>query len=209
MPMPEFTSQQIAELSELHRSLVTEERNLADRVKWQQRLDDSVATILGIPSQAMLLAREFSQFRLPLVKGKAPRSVTRNPDQVQLENYARRLKSELDGFLERKKRRHKVTVISAPGGVVATIELVSDGAAAKAEVRMANKTEQDEVHSILQAAEHRMAQWVYVWRSVRVFAGNKIHICKPQRRLEWTETQALLDAADVIAEVAEIRGKNA
>jgi hypothetical protein len=57
----------------------------------------------------------------------------------------------------------------------------------------------------LNAASQQYGQWVYVQRSVRVFSGNTIHLCKPARRLEWTETQALLDCADIIAEVAESR----
>jgi hypothetical protein len=68
--------------------------------------------------------------------------------------------------------------------------------------------DQEQVHDILRAAEQKFAQWVYVRRSVRVFAGSKVHLCKPARRLEWTESQALLDAADVIAEVAEARSRN-
>jgi hypothetical protein len=156
----------------------------------------------------MLLARELSEYRLPLVKGKAPQTLTKPPQSNQLDAYARRLKSELDGFLERKTRRHRVTVLNAPAGVVATIELASNGSA-RAEVRTADPAEQAQVHAILYAAELQFSQWMYVRRSVRVFAGNKIHLCKPARRLEWTETQALLDAADIIAEVADARGRKA
>ncbi len=153
----------------------------------------------------MLLAREFSEFRLPLVKGKAPRGITKAPDERQLETYARRLTTELDGFLERKSRRHRVTVLSAAAGIVATIELVNSNQTAKPSIRIAERDDQKFIDDILRAAEQEFAQWIYVRRSVRVFAGNKVHLCKPARRLEWTETQALLDAADVIAEVAEAR----
>ncbi len=209
MPMPHLTDDLVAKLASLHRSLAAEEVNLANRNVWQRRLDQEVASILKIPSQVMLLAREFSEFRLPLVKGKAPRLITRPPDERQLENYARRLTMELDGFLERKNRRHRATILSAALGVVATIELVNSSQSARPTVRIAGRADQRHVHDILRAAEQEFAQWIYVRRSVRVFAGSKVHLCKPARRLEWTETQALLDAADVIAEVAEARSRNA
>jgi hypothetical protein len=76
-------------------------------------------------------------------------------------------------------------------------------------VRIAGADEQKHVHDILRAAEQKYGQWIYVRRSVRVFAGSKIYLCKPARRLEWTESQALLDAGDIIAEVAEVRSQNA
>lgn len=208
MPMPNLNANLVAELARLHRTLAAEENNLADRRDWQRRLDQEVAAILRIPAQVMLLAREFSEFRLPLVKGQAPRGLTCRPDRDQLETYARRLTNELDAFLARKNRRHRVSVLSAPAGVVASIELIAGGQTAKPTARIAGPNEQKDVDAILHAAEQQFAQWVYVRRSVRIFAGNKIHLCKPARRLEWTETQALLDAADIIAEVVEARGSN-
>jgi len=212
MPMPDFTDQQVAELAELHRSFAADEVHLHNRADWQRRLDEAVTRIVRIPSQAMLLAREFSEFRLPLVKGKAPLRLTRGLDEHdrdQLERYARRLTTELDGFVERKSRRHRVTMLIAPDGIVATVELVRKGQPAKPMVKFAGEYEEKDVRDILLAAEQEYAQWVYVRRSVRVLAGSRIHLCKPARRLEWTETQALLDAADIIAEVAEDRGRKA
>lgn len=212
MPMPDFTDQQVAELAKLHRSFAADEAHLHNRADWQDRLDEAVAPILRIPSQVMLLAREFSEFRLPLVKGKAPIRLSRRLDERdtdQLESYARRLTTELNGFIERRSRRHHVTVLIAPGGIVATVELVNKGRPAKPMARFAGQEEEDDVRDILLAAEQKHGQWIYVRRSVCVLAGRRIHLCKPARRLEWTETQALLDAADIIAEVAETRGRRA
>jgi hypothetical protein len=209
MPMPEFTDEQVHALSTLHRSMAAEESRLQGRDDWQRRLDEGVAGILKIPSQVVLLAREFSKFRLPLVKGKVPRAVTLAPDLNQLRDYARRLASELDAFIERRARRHRVSILKAQAGIVATVELLPRGQTGGTAVRDATGDEQQSVLDILHAAQQKLAQWVYVCRSVRVFASNRIHICKPPRSLEWTETQALLDAADIIAEVAETSGGSA
>lgn len=207
MPMPELNEDRVYKLASLHSELAAEESQMEERQDWQRRLDNGVASVLSIPAQVMLLAREFKEFRLTLVKGKAPRDLTRAPDKRQLQRYASRLKSELDGFMERNARRHAITVLNSPAGLVATVELIDAGKAANATVRDADQSERSNVHEILSAAEQQYGQWVYVRRSVRVFSGRKIHICKPARRLEWTETQALLDAADLIAEVAESRGR--
>lgn len=208
MPMPELTAEQVDDLASLHSKLAAEESSLQDRLEWQRHLDGEVASILSIPAQIMLLARELKEFRLPLVKGKAPLELTRVPDKPQLQKYALRLKSELDRFIERKQRHHAVTLLNSSVGLAATVELVNVGEVGRALVRDANASETEDVRDILSAAERQYGQWVYVAKSVRVFAGSKIHICKPARSLEWTETQALLDAADIIAEVAEARGAN-
>jgi hypothetical protein len=205
MLMPRFSDDLVAQLARLHRSFADEEPKVPDRADWQRRLDEHVADVLRISGNVMLLAREFRQYRLPLVKGKAPQALTKRADEQQLFAYARRLKAELDAFLERKSRRHRVTILNASIGVVATVELAENGTA-KAAVKDASQNDAHDVRAILDMAEQQFSQWVYVRRSVRVFAGSRIHICKPARRLEWTETQALLDAADVIAEVAENRG---
>lgn len=206
MSMPQLDTRIVSKLALLHSQLAEEELMLQDRGDWQRRLDEGVASILSIPAQIMLLAREFREFRLPLIKGKAPRTVTCIPDKKQLERYATRLKSELDGFMENMPRHHAVTLLNSPIGIIATVEIKGADSAAVATVMNAGEVERNNVRDILSAAEQKFGQWVYVQRSVRVFSGRKIHICKPARRLEWTETQALLDAADIIAEVVESRG---
>jgi len=48
-------------------------------------------------------------------------------------------------------------------------------------------------------------QWVYVQRGLRIFDGPRIHIYKPPRLIDWTRTQALNDADDIIGEVLSAR----
>jgi len=205
MPMPDLDRDIVSQLSSLHTELAAKETHLKDRQDWQRQLDERLASILSIPSQIMLVAREFSEFRLPLVKGQAPRHLTRAPDTPQLTKYARRLKAELDGFMERNDRHHNVIVRTSDVGAVASIEIAHNGGRGTAIVIEAEPGHSSTARDILNAASQQYGQWVYVQRSVRVFSGNTIHLCKPARRLEWTETQALLDCADIIAEVAESR----
>ena len=75
------------------------------------------------------------------------------------------------------------------------------------EVRVAEGKEAATVKSLLEAAETKFSQWVYVKRSIRLEDGDTVHLIKPPRRLEWTETNALLDADDFIAETIEERSR--
>ena len=56
---------------------------------------------------------------------------------------------------------------------------------------------------ILHAVKEQHSQWAYVQRSVRVFDGPYVHIIKTARLLDWTRTQAVQDAADLISEVLD------
>ena len=116
--------------------------------------------------------------------------------------YAFRLKKELDAFLG-GVGYHKITVLHSRQGVSVSIALVQLYSEASLEVRLAVGSEGEALRSLLQSAESKFSQWTYVKRSLRIFAGDTIHLIKPPRRLEWTETQALLDADDIIAEVIE------
>ena len=57
--------------------------------------------------------------------------------------------------------------------------------------------------AVLEAVEEQHSQWAYVQRSVRFFDGPYVHIIKTARLLDWTRTQAVQDAADLISEVLD------
>jgi len=123
-----------------------------------------------------------------------------------LTSYASRLCSELDAFLG-GKAHHQIRVLYSLKGISVSITLTQQGNSIAPEVRSANGSEETILDSLLKAAETKFSQWVYVKRSIRIFDGDTIHLIKPPRRLEWTETQALLDADDLIAEIIEERAR--
>jgi hypothetical protein len=61
----------------------------------------------------------------------------------------------------------------------------------------------------LQLAETRRrlmeqrAQWLYFNRNLRVYEGSRTYILKPLQRFHWTRTQAIQDAAEIIADCLE------
>ncbi|MGZ5442305.1 MAG: HsdM family class I SAM-dependent methyltransferase [Thermoanaerobaculia bacterium] len=209
VPVPRLTDAQVSTLAAFHeRAAAKQAHSLHDDTDWQKEIDDVVLSVLAVPEQIALLARNFLQFRFPLLQGRTPTYLTAAPDEVQLRIYAARLKAELDGFMERKSRRHRVSVLRSRMGTVVSVDLQDDANTATVAVSAATAAVESNVEAILHAARRQYGQWIYVRRSVRVFSGRTIHICKPSMRLEWTETQALLDAADIIAEVAVLRGEN-
>jgi transposase-like protein len=45
------------------------------------------------------------------------------------------------------------------------------------------------------------SQWAYFRRDLRIYTGASTYFFKPFERMHWTRTQAMLDAAEYLAEM--------
>ncbi len=165
-------------------------------------LDERVAESLGLPFSITFIVREFFRVRYKLNKGKSPFRLRESPNEPELMAYTKRLRAELDGFLD-GKARHAIVVRHSGRGIAVSIRLTSGNEPIAPVISLADGGDVAFLDELLEAAEQQFSQWVYVKRNVRIFDGDTLHLIKPQRRLEWTETQALLDADDIIAEVLD------
>jgi hypothetical protein len=203
LPFPELTPESEHALAMVWDEAAALEDNGEPFSVVREFIDWRVTSLLAIPETVSLVVRDFFRMRYQLNQGKAPAILGMPPDEIEMYTYATRLKRELDAFLG-GTGHHKITVLHSHQGVSVSIALTRLSSEVDPEVRLAIREEGDTLRSLLQAAESQFSQWVYVKRSVRIFDGDTIHLIKPPRRLEWTETQALLDADDIIAEVIEV-----
>ena len=202
LPFPDLTADREAGLAAAWDEAAALESKGETFEQVRDFLDRRVAGLLGIPDSVSLVVRDFFRVRYALNKGKVPSELLRKPGAEEMHAYALCLRNELDAFIG-GAGRHRVSVLHSDQGVAVSITLTRSGSEIEPEVRSAAGRESGQLESLLRAAESRFSQWAYVKRSVRIFAGATIHLIKSPRRLEWTETQALLDADDIIAEVIE------
>ena len=199
IPVPEFTSEQIQALVGLHKDLVQREAS-GDAAHLQNDMDEQIARLLKVPSSINTLANEFNRIRLNLIENARDSEAIKYPNSEDLIIYARQLQSELDGFATTSSRHHQITIDQSPEVIACTVELkssddrlpivVKDRISGDAEifVRLRNELNKD------------FSQWVYVEKELRVFEGSSVHIYKKPLLINWTNTQALNDADDIIAE---------
>jgi hypothetical protein len=64
------------------------------------------------------------------------------------------------------------------------------------------------LRTIRQNIREQLSQWVYVQRGVRLFDGNRILLYKSPRLIDWTRTQAMNDANDIIGQALARRTDN-
>lgn len=162
--------------------------------------NEAVANLLELTDEERVLVRDFVHVRRHLADGFVPHEAVREPDQKELEAYARRLKRTLDGYIEESEpRRHDVTVIVHSSTGMVGIELVPRARAGSRAIAATDAAAKSltEVERRL-AAEH--SQWLYFDRNLFLFDGPRTLIRKPLQRLWWTESQALADADQLVAE---------
>ncbi|MEL7006022.1 MAG: hypothetical protein AAFN93_25330, partial [Bacteroidota bacterium] len=201
-PLPQFSSEQITVLIELHRNLsYLEEFTDKSDTSLQELLDDSIQEIFAIPYSISLIAREFLSTRVQLRKGKTVVPATEPPSDEQLTVYGASLQNELDTFTEGSGLKHSLTFLPSTKMVVCVIEFVQSNNTLEIEIERSNQKINEFLHSTVLELKQRFSQWVYIQRSLRIFSSSAVFICKPARLIDWTQTQALNDADDLIAEI--------
>ncbi|NOT62189.1 MAG: N-6 DNA methylase [Acidobacteria bacterium] len=212
IPTPDFTPSQISSLVKAHEKLIKEENTFqlkesaVHESKTKQLLiDRAVFDALKIPDELRSIVEDFRDTRLPLDKGRSVLETLGKPPSVaELEAYGRTLQDELERFLL-GEAYVSVEILASPDLIVCEVKLHSDNRPADYVVKVSETTNQPNEQKKLRALRHKLgeefSQWVYVDRCLRIYANNVIQIFKSPRLMDWTRTQALNDADDLIAEI--------
>ena len=208
IPLPDFSSQQIANLAQLQKRLANlEEFTDNSDTSLQHLLDESIEQILSIPKNIGIVARDFISIRLQLNQGKSIVPATASPSSEHLQKYGLYIRDELDSFTEGSGVRHKVSLTYSKQLVVCSIEFLRPNNSTSIDV-LVEQAQGDLsllLNEIREKAKQRFSQWVYVQRSIRIFEGSRVYICKSSRLIDWTRTQALNDSDDIIAEILAVK----
>ncbi len=199
IPIPDLTSEQIQILAGLQKDLVQREL-YGNTAHLQEDLDEQIAKTLNIPVSISSLATEFNRIRLSLIENGRSSEATRHPDKEDLLAYAQQLQAELDGFITTSTTHHQITIDRSSEMVVCTVELKSSKNELPIIVREEISRDKGLFARLHDELNKNFSQWVYVQRGLRIFEGSAVHIYKEPRLINWTITQALNDADDIIAE---------
>lgn len=167
-----------------------------------QQLNDLTAEVLGLDDKEKALVHDLVQVRFQLNDGKLGVEAMRPPESKELRAYARRVKEELDDFVGNDSDRlHRVTVVHGDDSAMVEVDFTRDHEAArKVELLRASADEARRLRAKRQELLEEKAQWVYFNRNLRLYRGHQTYIFKPLHRFHWTESSAMMDASDLIAE---------
>lgn len=172
----------------------------------QTKIDEAVFEILDIPHDIQLLIKDFIQHRLPLDKSAETENLIRMPFPDELLSYAHALQSSLDDF-SMGMTYHRVSITYSNSLIECVVELTSSPAPVNEDdIQLGNMTMANLLSELSQNLREQVSQWVYVQRGLRLFEGTRVYIYKSSRLIDWTYTQALNDANDIIGSSLEQRG---
>ncbi len=203
IPVPALTLEQVEQLAALQKELVSME--LEQGAKYAQAyLDEQIIRILHVPESITTLVTEFLELRLKLVGGgtrEAIQKAQQRPNQKVLQEYAQQLTSDLDGFLDSGKTHHRVTVEQSPDLICCTVEFVRSEHAFTPVVKESSSQNGHIFTRLSRELKEEFSQWVYVQRGLKIFRPSSVFLYKVPQLINWTRTQAMNDADDVIAEI--------
>lgn len=203
IPFTQLSTEQVKTLAKAYDELASREQTYitqyasfqGEPLDLQNEVDDTVDAVLKIPESLSALACEFMQIRYQLSKGKLGDTAIEPPTADQLKAYGEQLRSHIDDFT---RKHHRVTIQAGKEAIIATIEVTSEPHILQLIV---SQNQNSAARKILLSVKEHHSQWVYVQRSVQIFNGPYVHIIKAARLLDWTRTQAIQDAANLISEV--------
>ena len=149
------------------------------------------------------MANEFTQFRLLLDKPPMREEVLRKPAEEELLSYAQQLQTELDTFAM-DRAFHQVEITHSDKLIQCVVEITKESVS-KVNKNNIRRVEDLSTAHLLdrlgQNLKQRVSQWIYVQRGLRFYDGPWVYIFKSPRLIDWTRTQAMDDAADIIGQV--------
>ena len=157
---------------------------------------------LGLDSRERALVHDLKHVRLELNDGKTGQLAVRAPKSKEMRAYAKRLKSELDDFIGNElPKRHSVGAVHDKLSAMICVNLTRDtNAARKIIVQHADSEGAKQLKRTRRRLRQEVGQWVYFDRNLRLYEGTRTYLFKPMQRFHWTESQAMFDAGEIIAE---------
>lgn len=220
-PLTELSESDLKRWSTLHRQLAeTTPRRVSDVSKdagglfsgdglddLLTELNDMVSKSLGLSERERALVSDFVNIRLELNDGKVGRPAIENPTVIEIRRYGNRLRQELDEFLgPESEYRHAVDIVYDRATGMVCVDFVKSRKAATVTATSADRQTAIPLAATRNELREEIGQWVYFDRDLRIHDGTKTYLFKPMQRFHWTESQAMVDASEIIAETVSAEG---
>ena len=168
----------------------------------QQKIDEMIFSFFDFPEDICLLSVDFFRVRLPLDTPSAVQGVTRKPSKQELLAYIRTLRDTLDDFVM-GEAHHRVTLTCSNELIECVVKITKEDLPIpvdKDSIMDGDVTTAKLLTELSNNLQKQISQWIYIQRGLRLFDGTEIYIYKTPRLIDWTQTQALVDANDIIGE---------
>ena len=152
------------------------------------------------------MIHDFIRYKMEFIDGRVSRDLIGRCDEGHLKPYARRLEKELDSFFDPDDGlHHKVTVLKSTNNAIAGVRIdMLDNTQNARQTFSANADIPQNIENLL-LKQH--SQWLYFQRELRIYDARTVFVFKPNEKLHWFESQALVDADNILGEILQMRGE--
>ncbi|MGD9159155.1 MAG: N-6 DNA methylase [Desulfobacteraceae bacterium] len=173
----------------------------------QNKIDLNLYRLLRIPEDIRVVVEDFFKTRLPLDTPSLVKNAVRVPTEHELEEYACMIRDELDNYLM-GDAFHRVEITYSKELIECIVEIVKDKKpvpVSRATIKKGDVNTASLFADLSNELKNNISQWAYVQKGLRLFDGPKIYIYKTPRLLDWSKTQAIIDAGDIIGELIPLQ----
>jgi hypothetical protein len=165
-------------------------------------LNSLVYDALRLSREERSLVRDLVRVRLALNDGQLGHEAVRRPTKPEMRSYGVALQAELDDYVRGElPGKHDVQIVYDDLSGMVCVRLVRNGTAAShVSLMRADDSEATALERCRQRIRQKRSQWVYFDRNLRIYDDSHTYVLKPMQRFHWTETQARVDAMDIISE---------
>ena len=171
-----------------------------------QEANERINKVLGLRDSERILIHDFVHYKMKFVNCRVSADLIGPCQESEPQKYAQRLEKELNAFFEPDyDLRHQVTVLNPSNDLIAGIRIdILEG-------KKASRSASPDVcipDKILELILRQHSQWLYFQRELRVYDKSSIFLFKPNEKIQWIESQALVDADNILCEILASKGGN-
>jgi hypothetical protein len=180
-------------------------RPIAEEGKLQTKTDELIYSLFEIPEHIRLTIDEFVGIRLAQDRASGRGLLTRPPTPEEYLLYAQQLRTELDTFVM-DNARHRVRITYSDEIVECMVEVTEHGDTVPVkpdDISSGNARIAEMMKALSSGLREQIGDWVNVQRGLRLYDGPSVYIYKTPRLIDWTRSQAIEDAADIIGDMVK------
>ncbi|MBX3460769.1 MAG: N-6 DNA methylase [Planctomycetes bacterium] len=173
------------------------------------KLNRQVNQHMGLSELELKRIDEFVNVIDGLKDGKVEERAVRRPEDSEVKAYGTALKLELDGFVYEEGSRQGHNVELFLGDTLGVIRVTQGANRSGVVVHSRDNAASvvvEKSDGLREELASRYAQWRYFNRSLRLFVDDAMYLFKPMQRFHWLQSQAVVDATEIIGLAVEQAG---
>jgi type I restriction-modification system DNA methylase subunit len=211
VPLKAKTDDNIKDWANIYDQLQNNARSKNFSKDWQNELlleaNKRINKILKLRDSEQLLISDFIKYKMKFIDGRIAKDLIAPCDKNHLNKFAKQLQIELDSFFEEEDGiRHEVIALNTNNRQIAGIRIDIIDTRKKTDKSKTYVTNVSVPKNILDLMTTQHSQWLYFQRNLLIYDKQSIFIFKPNEKMHWLESRALVDADNIIIDILTKKG---